>query len=149
MLLLRREHAWPEASYKRFYHGYSYTANPLACAVGVESLKLLNRSAIENIQRIHTKHSSFAAIACETKGISNIKVCGTILRLEFGDGKSTGYTHSLRDEIYSYFLQNGILLRPLGNVVYVLPPYSINDKQLDYIYQHILTFAHRLLSTEK
>lgn len=136
-------------SQDRFYHGHSYTANALACAVGVESLRLLNKSAMENIQRIHNKHLTFTDIAKKTTGISNANCCGTILRLEFGDGKTTGYNHGLRDQIYSYFLQEGILLRPLGNVVYILPPYIITDKQLDHIYKHILTFAHRLSSVGK
>ena len=52
------------------------------------------------------------------------------------------YFSSIRDKMYSYFIQNGILLRPLGNILYVMPPYCISEDELNYIYHHILEFCH-------
>jgi adenosylmethionine-8-amino-7-oxononanoate aminotransferase len=62
---------------------------------------------------------------------------GTILAMEWETGSDTSYFNSLRDQLYQYFLDAGIILRPLGNVLYILPPYCITDDQLSYIYSKI------------
>ena len=62
---------------------------------------------------------------------------GTILAMEWETGSDTSYFSSLRDKLYQYFLDAGIILRPLGNVLYILPPYCITDEQLNYIYSKI------------
>ncbi|HOY19443.1 MAG TPA: adenosylmethionine--8-amino-7-oxononanoate aminotransferase BioA, partial [Haliscomenobacter sp.] len=56
---------------------------------------------------------------------------------EFKTDKQSGYFNNLRDRLYRFFLQRGLILRPLGNVVYVLPPYCITDPQLDQVYEGI------------
>jgi adenosylmethionine-8-amino-7-oxononanoate aminotransferase len=57
--------------------------------------------------------------------------------LEWETGNNTSYFSSLRDKLYYYFLDAGIILRPLGNIIYILPPYCITDAELDYIYSTI------------
>ncbi|HLP11023.1 MAG TPA: adenosylmethionine--8-amino-7-oxononanoate transaminase [Flavobacteriales bacterium] len=128
---------------KRFYHGHSYTGNPLACAVANESLLLFDKKTLDNIDQIAECHLEFSTLLTRNKKITNVAVCGTILRFEINAGK-TGYDNSLRDRIYTYFIEKGILLRPLGNVIYVMPPYIITKKELKKIYKTIEGFLATL-----
>lgn len=126
---------------KTFFHGHSYTANPLACAAANASFELLMDERCQlNIARISAKHEAFAARIRRNPEISEVRTLGTILAIEFKSEDGTEYTNALRKEIYPYFLEKNILLRPLGNVIYVLPPYVISDEQLDQIYGAIEAF---------
>lgn len=117
-----------------FYHGHSYTGNPLACAVAVESLRLFDKKKLEQIRWLETKHRGFAAEIEGHEKVKQLKVCGTILRFEYAGGEQTGYTHSQRDRIYRFYLENGILVRPLGNVIYFMTPYVVTEKDLGLLY---------------
>jgi adenosylmethionine-8-amino-7-oxononanoate aminotransferase len=66
-----------------------------------------------------------------------IRQTGTILALEWETSGETSYFNNLRDNLYNFFLGHGIILRPLGNIIYIMPPYCITDEQLDYIYKKI------------
>lgn len=125
---------------KTFFHGHSYTANPLACAAANASFELLTDEKCQRrIAAIESKHKTFAASLRNHK-VSEVRTLGTILAIELQSEEGTAYDNSLRGKIYPYFLQRNILLRPLGNVVYVLPPYVISDEQLDTVYQAIEDF---------
>ena len=123
---------------KTLFHGHSYTANPVACSAGLASLDLfLDPSTQQNIDRIANAHRQFALkIKGHTK-IRTTRQTGTILAMEWETGSDTSYFNSLRDRLYQYFLGAGIILRPLGNIIYILPPYCITDEQLNYIYSKI------------
>jgi adenosylmethionine-8-amino-7-oxononanoate aminotransferase len=122
---------------KAFLHGHSYTANPLACSSALASLDLLLEDACtEQRKKIQESHQAFVA---KWKNHPKLKRCeslGTILALEYRT-ESSSYFQSIRDTLYDYFLSQGILLRPLGNVLYVLPPYCITEDELALIYKHI------------
>ena len=123
---------------KTLFHGHSYTANPVACAAALASLDLFVDPATQrNINRIERKHAEFAKSIIFHRAIKSTRQTGTILALEWETGGNTSYFSSLRDKLYHYFLDKGIILRPLGNVIYILPPYCITDIELDYIYQII------------
>jgi len=123
---------------KTLFHGHSYTANPVACAASLASLDLFLAPETENnIQRIVKAHQTFAIKIKDHVKIKNIRQTGTILAMEWQTGEDTNYFSSLRDKLYKYFLDAGIILRPLGNVIYILPPYCITDAQLNYIYGKI------------
>jgi adenosylmethionine-8-amino-7-oxononanoate aminotransferase len=62
---------------------------------------------------------------------------GTIAAMELKTPEGTSYFNPVRDAIYKYFLDNGVLLRPLGNVIYIFPPYCITDEELDKVYKTI------------
>lgn len=127
-----------EDKLKTLFHGHSYTANPVACAAGLASLDLfLAPETTVNIDRIVATHQQFAEKIKYHPKIKNIRQTGTILAMEWQTGQGTSYFSSLRDKLYQYFLQAGIILRPLGNVIYILPPYCITDEQLRYIYRKI------------
>jgi adenosylmethionine-8-amino-7-oxononanoate aminotransferase len=123
---------------KTLFHGHSYTANPVACAAALASLDLfLESSTQENINRIADKHRAFAVKVAGHRSLKTTRHTGTILALEWETGNNTSYFSSLRDKLYHYFLDAGIILRPLGNIIYILSPYCITDAELDYIYSTI------------
>lgn len=127
---------------KTFFHGHSFTANPIACAAALASLDLLeNPKAQKNIARIGARHETFFIENKLHPKIKELRHVGTILALELKvSGLETSYFNAVKEKASDFFLQKGIILRPLGNVIYILPPYCIKNKDLDYIYQSILDF---------
>jgi len=123
---------------KTLFHGHSFTANPIACAAALASLDLfLDAATAENIERIKIAHSKFALKIKDHPKIKAVRQTGTIIAMEWQTGDNTSYFSSLRDRLYNYFLSAGIILRPLGNIIYILPPYCITNADLDYIYSKI------------
>lgn len=123
---------------KTLYHGHSFTANPVACAASLASMDiLLKPETMTNIQRIKAKNETFAAEVKDHPKVRDVRQKGTILVLEWETGNDTSYLSGLRNQLYLYFLERGIILRPLGNILYILPPYIISDEDLEYIYQTI------------
>ncbi|MCG3168082.1 MAG: Adenosylmethionine-8-amino-7-oxononanoate aminotransferase [Bacteroidia bacterium] len=127
---------------KTFFHGHSYTANPLACAVAVASLELLEKEEIQDaIKRISEKHKLFSGKVKHLKTVKETRHLGTILAIELVG--EAGYFSKMRNELYQFFISRGILIRPLGNVIYLVPPYCISDEDLDYVYHAIFEFLER------
>jgi adenosylmethionine-8-amino-7-oxononanoate aminotransferase len=123
---------------KTLYHGHSFTANPVACAASLASLDiLLSPETLLNIQRVTLRHQEFMEQIKGHPKLKNVRQAGTILVMEWETGGDTSYLSSLRDRLYLYFLERGIILRPLGNIIYILPPYVVCDEDLKYIYQTI------------
>ncbi len=122
---------------KTFFHGHSYTANPIACAAALANLELFEKeNTLEKIKQIQALHEAFIPTVIGNNRVLDIRVLGSILALEIKVSDAS-YFSELRDKIYNYFLEWGILLRPLGNTVYILPPYCISNEELEYIYHHI------------
>jgi adenosylmethionine-8-amino-7-oxononanoate aminotransferase len=90
-----------------------------------------------NIKRIEAMHNEFSARIKNHPKLKTIRQTGTILAIEWQTGDDTSYFNSLRDTLYLYFLEAGIILRPLGNIIYILPPYCISNSDLAYIYDKI------------
>jgi adenosylmethionine-8-amino-7-oxononanoate aminotransferase len=128
------------------YHGHSYTANPIACAAANASFKLLIspecKSAIETINK---SLENFKATVSGFSVIKDVRVCGTILAIELMTNDTSSYYNPIRKKIYSHFLSKGILVRPLGNVMYIVPPYIISMGELQSIQSEIAQFV-RLMS---
>lgn len=123
---------------KTLFHGHSFTANPIACASALASLDLFQQpETAENIARIKAAHTAFADKIRNRPKIKTVRQTGTILAMEWETGDNTSYFSSLRDKLYHYFLAAGVILRPLGNVIYILPPYCITNEQLSYVYSKI------------
>ncbi len=123
---------------KTFFHGHSYTGNPTTCAAAIASMDLMEDTATLNkIQHIALSHTAFAAELCNNPRIENVRHTGTILAFDIRTGESTNYLNNAAEPLAAFFLKRGIILRPLGNVVYVLPPYCITDLELASIYQAI------------
>jgi len=123
---------------KTFFHGHSFTANPIACRAALASLELLQLPDCQtSIQKIAISHQNFAKKIQNHTRLKNVRTCGVILALEIDTETETSYFNEARSSLYAYFLEKNILLRPLGNVIYVLPPYIITEKQLQSIYESI------------
>lgn len=126
---------------KTFFHGHSFTANPITCAVANASLDLLLEPECEsNRKRLNTRHNEFLRKIERHDLVRNPRVMGTIIAFELNTEKDTSYFNEARHHLYPYFIDKGILIRPLGNVIYLIPPYIISDEDLNYIYNTILEF---------
>ncbi|WP_299758255.1 adenosylmethionine--8-amino-7-oxononanoate transaminase [uncultured Pontibacter sp.] len=122
---------------KTLFHGHSYTANPVACAAGLASMDLLlTEETQQSIKHIEARHQVFIQSIKDLPQVKEARQQGTILAVEFEDG-GTSYFSDLRDTLYSFGLDNGVILRPLGNIIYVIPPYCITDEQLNQVYKTI------------
>jgi adenosylmethionine-8-amino-7-oxononanoate aminotransferase len=130
---------WSDDKKKTFFHGHSFTGNPIGCAASLASLDLFEREETQqDIQRIVASHAIFKKQLEAHPMAENVRQRGTIIALEFKTEADTSYFNNIRDKLYHFFLENGVLLRPLGNVVYVLPPYCITDEQLKKVYGLII-----------
>lgn len=123
---------------KALFHGHSFTANPIACSAALASLDLLLSDATQsNIQRICMQHKAFVQ---QTEVYANrlaARQCGTILAIEWKTEEATSYFNSIQAFLNSFFLKHHILVRPLGNVLYFVPPYCISEADLNYIYDRV------------
>lgn len=130
---------------KTLFHGHSYTANPVACAAALASLDLMEQDETwQQINRITDAHVAFAAAIDGHPRITDLRTLGTMLAFEVNTGEANSYFHNLRDEMYRFFLSQGVLIRPMGNTVYVLPPYCITDAQLKQVYAAIVQLLDKL-----
>jgi adenosylmethionine-8-amino-7-oxononanoate aminotransferase len=123
---------------RTFLHGHTYTANPLACNAALASLDLLlNDLCLKQREMIASCHRNFCSKWGSHQKLNRCESQGTILALEY-KVNNPSYFQPLRDKLYRFFLGKGILLRPLGNVLYVLPPYCIEESELKVIYDEII-----------
>jgi adenosylmethionine-8-amino-7-oxononanoate aminotransferase len=117
---------------KTFFHGHSFTAHPLACAVAAENLRMLEEGNwLCESERIKQRWQHAAAEFREMTGIADVRVCGTILAMDVG--AEAGYLAETGARMRAACIAEGVLLRPLGNVLYALPPLGTSDETLDRI----------------
>lgn len=130
---------------KTFLHGHSYTANPMACAAGIASYELLMTPECQsNIQRIAKKHKAFLSSIKDQQIVKDVRCKGTIIAIEFETKSDTSYFSEMRNMLYPFFLEKNILLRPLGNLIYVIPPYIITNEEMDKVYTAIQELLNKL-----
>ncbi|GAA4380595.1 adenosylmethionine--8-amino-7-oxononanoate transaminase [Hymenobacter koreensis] len=131
---------------RTFFHGHSYTANPVACTAGLASLELLlTPESAADRARVAECHAVFVRELQGQAGIAQVRQRGTILAVEFQVAEGTSYFSRLRDEFYALGLERGVLLRPLGNIVYVLPPYCITNDELQVVYDTLRAMRELVL----
>jgi len=120
---------------KTFFHSSSYTANPLACAAAVANIEIWEKEPVlERIAEIAAVHQEEAP---RYKGrAQNIRQTGTIFALDV-PAKDGGYFSDLGPRLYNFFLERGVLLRPLGNTIYILPPYCMTKGELHEIHNAV------------
>jgi adenosylmethionine-8-amino-7-oxononanoate aminotransferase len=127
---------------RTFFHGHTYTANPIACAVANASLALtLSDECSAARARIESAHTICAESLQSYSALENVRVRGTILAFDARTGNQTGYTSTMSRSAGAYFRERGVLLRPLGNVVYFMPPYCVTDNELKQAHTLIEEFA--------
>lgn len=123
---------------KALFHGHTFTANPTACAAALASISLLQTEDMQhNIARINKLHLAFEEKIKSHPKIKTTRILGVILALEIVSENQESYYGTMRNKLYNFFIENGIILRPVGNIVYILPPYVISDLQLEKVYATI------------
>ena len=121
---------------KGFFHGHTYSANPIACTAALACIELLQSVEIQNdIERIVKSHEDFDNKIKNHPKVARTRQLGIIYALDL-DIKMERYG-DLRYKLFNYFMNNGVCLRPLGNTIYILAPFVITNKQLKKIYQTI------------
>ncbi|TRX40500.1 adenosylmethionine--8-amino-7-oxononanoate transaminase [Flavobacterium restrictum] len=121
---------------KALFHGHTFTANPTGCAAALASLSLLQTPEMQdNISRVNTSHLRFQKHIESHPKVSTTRVLGVIFALEIKTETTASYYGTLRNTLYDFFIENGVILRPVGNIVYILPPYVISDAQLQKVYE--------------
>jgi adenosylmethionine---8-amino-7-oxononanoate aminotransferase len=127
---------------RTFFHGHSFTANPLACAVGLASLELFHdQDVLERIRALEAQLRAGLAPLAELPNVGDVRVIGGVGIVELVADKKTkatgGYLDTIGPRLAAAFLERGLLLRPLGNVVYFMPPYIITDAQVEWALEQI------------
>lgn len=127
---------------KTFFHGHSFTANPLACAVALESLDLLEEDrSLERVRRLEALFHARKSALCSCPGVGDVRIIGGILAIELGSPAggdvSHGYLEPAGPKLAAAFLRRGLLLRPLGDVLYFMPPYVITDAEANWALDQI------------
>lgn len=129
---------------KALLHGHSFTANPIACAVACASLDLFEQEQTwKNITSLCEWHASFVEELEQVDSVINVRQLGTILAFEIKTGEGNTYFSDVKAQAYNHFLNEGVLLRPLGNVIFMNPPYCINREEYLKVKSSILTFLNR------
>ena len=121
---------------KGFFHCHTYSANPIACSAALASIELLKTQEIQdNIQFIEESNKTFAKKTESHPKVNSTRVKGVILAIDLNT--NSGRYGTLRDQLLKSFMNEGVFLRPLGNTVYIQPPYVITKEQLNKIYTTI------------
>ncbi|SHE62032.1 adenosylmethionine-8-amino-7-oxononanoate aminotransferase [Psychroflexus salarius] len=121
---------------KGLFHGHTYTGNPLACAAAIASIKLLKSDAIQKqIVEIAEQHKAFACQIEQHPLVKSVRHLGVIFALDLNIEMSR-YGKE-RNWLFQFFMEQGVFLRPLGQTIYCLPPFVINNNELAKIYASI------------
>jgi adenosylmethionine-8-amino-7-oxononanoate aminotransferase len=123
------------------FHGHSFTANPLGCAAALASLELLERHP-ERHQGMEARHRALLAPLATHPRVRRPRLLGTIAAFDVAPPASEapeGYLHPIGRQLQRRLLADGVFIRPLGTVVYLLPPLSISEAQLQRCYGALTT----------
>jgi adenosylmethionine-8-amino-7-oxononanoate aminotransferase len=123
---------------KTFFHGHSFTANPLACAVALASLDLFRDHAVlDRVRAIESRLREGLATLTSLPLVGDVRVIGAVGIVELVSDRTTraakGYLDDIGPRLTAAFLARGLLLRPLGNILYFMPPYVIRDEEVDWV----------------
>ena len=123
---------------KMFFHSSSFMGNALACAAANASLDIWeDEPVMDRIDEIAKSHADAACSFSKRGDITNIRQKGTMFAMDIAVDKGEGYLSQVQPVLYDLFLSQNMLLRPLGNSVYILPPYCVTQQDLDEIYDAI------------
>lgn len=133
---------------KMFFHSSSFMGNPLSCAAALESLKIWEEeNTIEKVSKIAASHAQAALKFSRRSELGNVRQKGTILAMDVIGGQAQGYLSELQPFLYHEFLSRNVLLRPLGNTIYILPPYCVTQDDLNMIYSVVEETLDEVLKT--
>ncbi|WP_370408052.1 adenosylmethionine--8-amino-7-oxononanoate transaminase [Tenacibaculum dicentrarchi] len=121
---------------KGFFHCHTYSANPIACSAALATIELLQTKEIQDsIQFISNSHKAFEDKIKQHSKVASTRSKGVILAIDLKTNANRYGT--LRDQLLKHFMNDGVFLRPLGNTIYIQPPYIITEKQLQKVYTTI------------
>jgi adenosylmethionine-8-amino-7-oxononanoate aminotransferase len=124
---------------RMFFHSSSYTANPIACAAANANLAIWRDEPVaERIAILRTRQRGHLGALATLPGVRDARSIGTITAIDIEDRAAPGYLSHLGPRLLGYFRDHNLLLRPLGNTIYVMPPYCIGEDDLDTLYQGIV-----------
>jgi adenosylmethionine-8-amino-7-oxononanoate aminotransferase len=131
---------------KMLLQSSSYAGNPIACAAALANIKLWeSEDVLGRIVGIERSHQEARQWFDTRPDIENVRVMGSIFAFDVKtDAGDFGYLSNIRDTLYNYYLDHDVLLRPLGNTVYILPPYCIEKHELERIYDTIWRSLDRI-----
>ena len=119
---------------RTFFHGHSYAGNPLGCAAALANLEIFESEPVfDRIRTIERIHRERLPLLGESPLVGDTRMIGTVAALEL-ETDDPGYLSDVRPVLYDFFINHGVLLRPLGNIIYILPPYVIRPDELHFIY---------------
>ncbi|HSW70470.1 MAG TPA: aminotransferase class III-fold pyridoxal phosphate-dependent enzyme, partial [Gammaproteobacteria bacterium] len=119
-------------------HGHSYTANPLSCAAALASLELLRSEAtIQQIRMIEATHQQMLGELSTVPGVEKMRHCGTLAAFDLAIPEAYGSRES--QNWRDLLMKNGLIIRPLGKTIYLMPPYCIQEDDLRKAYTKIKT----------
>jgi len=122
---------------KAFFHGHSYTANPLGCAVGIASLKIFeDEGTLDRIRNMEVQFRQRLDRLRSLPNVGDVRGIGAVAAIELIT-EDAGYLDRLGPQLTRAFLDRGLLLRPLGNIVYFMPPYSITEAEVEWAFDSI------------
>ena len=123
--------------HKGFFHAHTFSGHPIGCAAAIAGIELLNSAQIvENRLTIAARHKEFVKRIENHSRVENARSKGVILAIDM-DIQMSRYGN-LRDKLYQFFMERGVALRPLGNTIYIVPPYVITPSQLKQVYDTII-----------
>jgi adenosylmethionine-8-amino-7-oxononanoate aminotransferase len=127
---------------RTFFHGHSFTANPLACAVAIASLQLFRETAaLERVSRLEGWLRQGLAPLASLPIVGEVRVIGGVGILELATDRAgrtaSGYLDGVGPRLAAAFLERGLLLRPLGNVLYFMPPYIVTEGETAWAIEQI------------
>lgn len=126
---------------KTFFHSSSYTANPIACAAGLANIQIWKTEPVQQrMLSLIQMHQARIKLIGNDARFSNIRQIGTIVAFDMNAG-SVGYLSSVGPKLRAFFRQRNLLIRPLGNVIYLMMPYCVTSQDLDATYQAIIDAA--------
>ncbi len=126
---------------KTFFHSSSYTANPIACAAACANLEIWRSEPVmERIAAVARAQTSGLDRFREDRRFINVRQIGTIAALDVV-ADDAGYLAGIGPRLYDHFLSRGLLVRPLGNTIYLMPPYCSTPQELDSVFDAISEIA--------
>ena len=126
------------ATLRAFLHSHSYTGNPLACAAALATLAIFrDDDVIANNRALIARIAEATAPLADHPRVAEVRQTGMIAAIEFVKDRRSGERYDWRERrglrAYQYALSQGALLRPIGNVIYLMPPYVIEPGQIDWL----------------
>lgn len=133
---------------RMFFHGHSFTGNPISCAAAVANIKVFRQSdMLQNLARIEEIHRRNSLETIRRLPLVDSRICGTMAAIEI-DIQNKGYLSGFSAQVSELAMENGLFIRPLGNIIYLLPPYCSSAADLDQAWQILSWCAEKAINLD-